>query len=144
MIINIENINDWAIKQLIKYYKESNDWIHASEYLKVYLRIKNKEDTKKIALYKIQEGRILIKNNEYESARTKFEESIELDPDLFISFYFLGNSFAQESNYIYDQSIDLDNSNTENNFFVDVQIGAQETADGIYEYFSDRIKGWGE
>ena len=36
------------------------------------------------------------------------------------------------------------NSNTENNFFVDVQTGAQETADGIYEYFSDRIKGWGE
>jgi len=114
MIINIENINDWAIKQLIKYYKENNDWVHASEYLKVYLKIKNKQDNKKIALYKIQEGRILIKNNSYQSARDKFEESIELNPDLFIAFYFIGNSFAEESNYIYDQSIQLDNENIEN------------------------------
>jgi tetratricopeptide (TPR) repeat protein len=59
-------------------------------------------------LYKIQEGRILLKNNDFELARKIFEEAFELSRDLNVSYYFIGNTFAAESNVIYDKAIELE------------------------------------
>ena len=65
-------------------------------------------NNEKIALYNIQVGRIHLKNNEFDLARRMFEKSMELETSLYVGYYFLGNSFAQESNIIYDNSVELD------------------------------------
>jgi tetratricopeptide (TPR) repeat protein len=49
-----------------------------------------------------------LKNNEFDLARNIFEKSMELEPSLYVGYYFLGNLFAQESNVIYDNSVELD------------------------------------
>jgi len=78
--------------------------------LKILFKIRNNIDNKRLALYKIQKGRVLLKNNKFDESRKMFEDSLDLYPDLNISYYFLGNSFANESNFIYDRAIELENN----------------------------------
>jgi len=118
LILDIEGFNEWSLKHLIKLCKESNDWENATEYLKILFKAKNITDNEKLALYKIQIGRIHLKNNEFELSRNLFEEAMELVSYLYISYFFIGNAFAEESNVIYDNAIKLDedlNSSLEKN-----------------------------
>ena len=108
LILDIESYNEWALKHLIKLYKKSNEWSNAIEYLKMLFKIKNITDNEKVALYCIQVGRMHLKNNNFDLARNMFEESMQLEPSLHIGYYFIGNSFAEESNVIYDNSVELD------------------------------------
>ena len=107
-ILDIEGYNEWALKHLIKLYKSSDDWGNAKDYLRTLFKIKNITDNEKLALYNIQVGRMHLKNNEFDLARNIFEKSMELEPSLYVGYYFLGNLFAQESNVIYDNSVELD------------------------------------
>ncbi len=108
LILDLEGYNEWSLKHLIKLYKECNDWENATEYLKTLFKIKNITDNERLALYKIQIGRIHLKNEEFVLARNLFEESMELASHLYVGYLFIGNSFAEESNIIYDNSIELD------------------------------------
>ncbi len=110
-ILDLNKINDWAIKFLIQLYKKSNDWDNAIKYLKDYFSIIGKYDNNKLALYKIQLARFSILNNDFESARSLLERALDLDNELFIVYYFLGNTFAAESNFIFNKSISKDNDN---------------------------------
>ena len=107
-ILSIEKFNDWAIAHLIKLHKENDDWENATVYLKTFLEMNNDTDNTKLALYKIQEGRISLKNNDFNLSREAFEEALNLDSNLNICYYFIGNSFADESNSIYDSAIELE------------------------------------
>jgi len=109
-ILEIDNSDEWAINNIIELYKIKEDWENATEYLKILFKIKDSINNKRLALYKIQEGRILLKNNKFDESRKKFEESLDLYPDLNICYYFLGNSFADESNFIYDSAVELENN----------------------------------
>ena len=109
-ILKIDKLDEWAINQIIELYKLKEDWKNAIEYLKILFKIRNNIDNKRLALYKIQEGRVLLKNNKFDESRKMFEDSLDLYPDLNISYYFLGNSFANESNFIYDRAIELENN----------------------------------
>ena len=71
--------------------------------------MKNKVDYTKLALYKIQEGRTLLKNNDFNQSREAFEEALNVNEDLNICYYFMGNAFADESNSIYDSAVQLEN-----------------------------------
>ena len=108
-ILTIEKFNDWSINHLIKLYKNIDDWSNATEYLKLLFEMKNKVDYTKLALYKIQEGRVLLKNNDFNQSREAFEEALNVNEDLNICYYFMGNAFADESNSIYDSAIELEN-----------------------------------
>ncbi len=108
-ILTIEKFNDWSINHLIRMYKDINDWTNATEYLKMLFEMNKNTNYTKLALYKIQEGRILLKNNDFNSSRDAFEEALNLNSELNVSYYFIGNAFADESNYIYDSALVLDN-----------------------------------
>ena len=109
-ILQMDTLDEWSINHTIELYKLNQDWKNATEYLKTLFKIKNNIDNKRLALYRIQEGRVLLKNNEFDESRKMFEESLNLYPDLNICYYFLGNSFANESNFIYDSAIELENN----------------------------------
>ena len=108
-ILAIEKFNDWSINHLIKLYKQIDDWANATEYLKILFEMNNNMNYAKLALYKVQEGRVLLKNNDFNLSREAFEEALNLNSDLNICYYFMGNAFADESNSIYDSAIELEN-----------------------------------
>ena len=108
-ILMIEKFNDWSINHLIKLYKNTDDWANATEHLKMLFEMKNNVNYTKLALYKVQEGRVLLKSNDFNSSREAFEEALNLNSDLNICYYFTGNAFADESNYIYDSAVELEN-----------------------------------
>jgi len=110
-LLKIEKNNEWAISQLITFYREQQDWEKAGEYFAKYQKLTNKEDRHKLALYKIQEGRILIKNKQFQDARKTFEEALNINSDLGVAYYFIGNSYSSESEEEYQKSIKTDTDN---------------------------------
>ena len=107
-ILTVEKFNEWSINHLIRLYKNIDDWANATEYLKMLFEISKNMNYTKLALYKIQEGRVLLKNNDFNLSRDAFEEALNLNSNLNICYYFIGNAFADESNYIYDSAVELE------------------------------------
>ena len=105
-LLKIEKNSEWAISQLITFYRAQQDWEKAGKYFAKYQKLTNKEDKHKLALYKIQEGRILIKNKKFEAARNFFEEALSISSDLGVAYYFIGNAYSSESEEEYQQSIE--------------------------------------
>ena len=110
MILEIDKFDEWGLNNLIELHKLKNDWENATKFLKIFFKSKNNINNRRLALYKIQEGRVLFKNKNFKESRKLFEESLELSNDLNICYYFIGNSFANESNVIYDSAVELENN----------------------------------
>ncbi len=105
-LLKIEKNNEWAVYQLSVFYRAQQDWKNAGEYFEKYQKLTNKEDKHKLALYKIQEGRILIKNNKFADARRIFEDALNVGSELAVAYYFIGNSYSSESENEYQKSIE--------------------------------------
>ena len=110
-LLKIEKNSEWAISQLITFYREQQDWEKAGEYFAKYQKLTNKDDKHKLALFKIQEGRILIKNKKFKDARETFEKALNISSDLGVAYYFIGNSFSSESEEEYQKSNEGDIEN---------------------------------
>ena len=113
-ILEINKSSEWAIIQIIKLYKQLNDWPNAIKYLESLFEVTGKRNNKKLALYKIQEGRSLVNEGKFEDSRESFERALEIDENLFVIYYFIGNSYASESNSIYEKGIEIDKENIDN------------------------------
>ena len=106
IIIKMDKINEWAIGYLVKVHCKIQDWHNASQYLQKYQKIISTVDNHKLALYKIQEGRILIRKEMFSESRKKFEDALMICKDLAAAYYFIGNSYSAESEVAYQKSID--------------------------------------
>ena len=102
-ILKIEKDNEWAIHHLISLYKKNNDWMKATEYLKSYFNTVGNRDNHKLALYKIQNARIEIENNNFDKAREILEKALNIEDDL-------GKTYSKESSLIYDKAVELENN----------------------------------
>ena len=107
-ILKIEKDNEWAIHHLISLYKKNNDWMKATEYLKLYFNVVGKRDNHKLALYKIQNARIEIDNNNFDKAREILERALNIEDNLAIAYYYLGKTYSKESSLIYDKAVELE------------------------------------
>ena len=108
-LLKLEKTSEWAVTQLTAFYREKQDWAKAGEYFEKNQKLTNKEDAHKLALYKIQEGRIHIKNKKFEDARKSFEDALNIS-DIAVAYYFIGNSFSGESEEEYQKSVEKESS----------------------------------
>ena len=107
-LLKLEKNSEWAVSQLTTFYREKHEWDKAGEYLEKYQKQTNQEDKNKLALYKIQEGRILINNKKFKEARLTFESALNISSDLAVTYYFIGNSYSCESEEEYQKSLGAD------------------------------------
>ena len=124
-ILSIDKKNDWAIRQIVKLYKENDDWINAEKYLNVYYdEYPDKKNKSKIALYKVHQAKNEIKNKDFSQARQYLDDAIKLDNENSIIYFFMAKSYSEESNLIYEKSQEVetqgldkyDNQESYNNF----------------------------
>ena len=108
-IIEIENNNEWALHQLIILNKKNENWEKATEYLKLYFEKTGKKDNDKLALYKIQQAKIKIKNNLFDESRIILDKVLELKSDSSEAYYFLAKTYSEESNIEYEKAIKIQN-----------------------------------
>lgn len=104
-ILAIEKKNEWALVQLVKFSREMDDWNNAGEYLKQLLKSTGQTDNHKLGLYKLQQGRMALKRNEYKQALTQFDEALKLDKVLWEAHFFKGNVHAAESDNAFEQAL---------------------------------------
>lgn len=104
-IHKIDKSNEWALSQLVAVAKKRKEWAKASDYLIKYEKLTGKSDSRKLALYKIQEGRVLIKEKQFSEARKVFEKALNINSDVAISYYFIGNTYSSESEEEYQSLI---------------------------------------
>jgi lipopolysaccharide biosynthesis regulator YciM len=107
-MLTLDKANEWAISQLIKLYRQKNNWAKAGEYLELYQKITNKIDNHKVALFKIEEGRIHLQNKQYSEARLMFEEALNIDDTVASAYYFIGNTYSAESEDAYQLAMDAE------------------------------------
>jgi len=112
-ILKLDKSNEWAIGYLIKIYRKMQDWSNAFEYLEKYQKLTNTIDNHKLALYKIQEGRVYINEMKFGQSRKAFEESINICGDISAAYYFIGNTYSEQSEVAYQLSL-KDNKNSTN------------------------------
>jgi len=105
-LLKIEKNNEWAVYQLSVFYRAKQDWKDAGEYFEKYKKLTKKEDKHKLALYKIQEGRILIKDKKFSDARRIFEGALNISSELAVAYYFIGNSYSSESEEEYQKTLE--------------------------------------
>ena len=108
-ILIIDKKNDWAIRQIIKLYKEKGDWTNAEKYLNLfYVEFPDKKDNTKIALYKVHQSKKEIKNGNFSKARDYLEKSLDLDNENSTIYYFMAKTYSEESNLIYEKSQEVE------------------------------------
>ncbi|MBC8198186.1 MAG: hypothetical protein H8E60_09900 [Candidatus Marinimicrobia bacterium] len=135
-ILNLNKTSEWALSHLIDFYKKKENWGKASEYLHQYQEVTKTQDSHLVGLYKIQEGRIALKNKEFQKSRELLEDSLKIDSDLSSGYLFLGNSFADESEIAYKKAMDIDDkefqTQDEKQEYVEfVQLAKQQLARAI-------------
>ena len=104
-ILKLEKNSEWALSQLTTFYKEKHNWAKAGDFLERFQKQSRNENKFDLALYKIQEGRLLIKSEKFKEARKTFENALNICPDLAVTYYFIGNSYSSESEHEYQKSI---------------------------------------
>jgi len=107
-ILKIEKSSEWALIHLVEYFREMNDWSQAGEYLEMLQKVTQKPDIRKLALFKIQEGRVFAKNGDFIQARSIYEEALNIDNDAIAAYYFIGRSYSQESEGAYQKAVKVD------------------------------------
>ena len=107
-ILDQEKKNEWALSQLVMFYREFGDWKKAGEYLVRLQNAIDQIDDRKVGLYKIQEGRISLEKSQFDTARSLFQEALRIEETLGTAYYFLGNSFVEESEQSYELSVRID------------------------------------
>ena len=110
-ILKINKKNDWALSKLIFFYQANKDWRNSKKYLELKLKYNGKSDNHSLALYKIQEGRILLAEKKFEESRECFNESISICGDVPIAYYFIADSYSKESDSIYRLAEEIHQSN---------------------------------
>jgi len=109
-ILEIDKKNEWAIKEIIKLYKENNKWVEAEKYLNLYYReFPDRKNNQKIALYKTHQAIEFIKQKNYKEARLNLDASLALDSENSLTYFFIAKTYSEESNLIYDKALSVEN-----------------------------------
>lgn len=112
-ILKLDSKNSWAISKLITYHIKLNNWVKATEYLETFQRINKSPNPHKLGLFTIQQGRILLNENSFNSARRKFEKALAIDSTLNAAYYFIAESYSRESDKYFNRAEKIDDKNNE-------------------------------
>jgi len=104
-IIDIDSNNEWALKEIIRLYKNINDWENAFIYLKQYFEIFGKIDNKKLALYKVYQAKYQLLSNDFIKSKNTLEEALSYNKEEPLIYYFLAKANSEESNVKYDEAL---------------------------------------
>tara|TARA_Y100001935_G_scaffold160547_1_gene132066 strand:- start:267 stop:1472 length:1206 start_codon:yes stop_codon:yes gene_type:complete len=112
-ILKLDSKNSWAISKLITYHIKLNNWEKATEYLETFQRINKSPNPHKLGLFTIQQGRILLNENSFNSARRMFEKALAIDSTLNAAYYFIAESHSRESDKYFNRAEKIDDKNNE-------------------------------
>ena len=112
-ILKLDSKNIWAISKLMNFHIEINEWKKATEYLETFQRITKNFNSHKLGLFTIQQGRILLDQDRFNSARRKFEKALAIDSKLTSAYYFIAESFSKESDKYFNRAEKIDDQNSD-------------------------------
>ncbi|MDP6570664.1 MAG: tetratricopeptide repeat protein [Candidatus Marinimicrobia bacterium] len=107
-LLKLEKNNEWAMSQLTSIYRKEQDWKKAGETFEKFVKMTGRDDKHKLSLFKIQEGRVLTQNKQFSDARRIYEEALAINENLAVAYYFIGNSYSEESEVEYQKSLKTD------------------------------------
>jgi len=134
-ILKINSKNDWALNKLVFFYQSKGDWLNSKKYLELRLQYSGSKDSHKLSLYKIQEGRAFLQENNFQAARDCFENALNINNDCIIAHYFIGDSFSQESDMAYNNAQkNKTNSNEYESLITDAKDLLSKAIDNWVDY----------
>jgi len=132
-ILKVDKNNEWALSKLIKFYSYIGKWTESTEFLSKLHKVTKKPDIHKMALFIIQDGRVLQGEGKFSLAREKFEKSLEVFPDLSASYFFIAETYAQESEEYFQKAEKIADPNSDLN---------KEQLDKALNFLSKAVPMW--
>ncbi len=108
-VLDIDKRNEWALNHLLNIHKSNNEWAKATKHLVQLQKVQGIENSNEIGKYKIQEGKTLLHDSEFSKSRQLFEEALNIEDSLSEAYFFIGNSYAQESEISYKKAMKYNN-----------------------------------
>ena len=112
-ILKLDSKNQWAISKLVNFHIDLNDWEKATEYLETLQRITKNLNQHKLGLFIIQQGRILLEKDKFNSSRRKFEKALAIDSQLTAAYYFIAESYSKESDKYFNRAEKIDDKKSD-------------------------------
>jgi len=132
-ILKVDKNNEWALSKLIKFYSYIGKWTESTDFLSKLHKVTKKPDIHKMALFIIQDGRVLQGEGKFSLAREKFEKSLEVFPDLSASYFFIAETYAQESEEYFQKAEKIADPNSDLN---------KEQLDKALNFLSKAVPMW--
>lgn len=96
-ILKIERRNLWALRNLVKFYRDSGDWESCGKFLGQWQKATGKEDTRMQALCRFRQGYDLRESSDLETVRGHYEQALKIDSSFAPAHYYLAESYADEA-----------------------------------------------
>lgn len=137
-VLDLDKRNEWALDHLLNIHKSRDDWAKATENLVKLQKVRGIENSKEIGKYKIQEGKTLLRTSDFPKARELFEEALNIDESLADAYFYIGNSYAQESEHAYKKAMNYDKGQVS----PDVDSGYTDSLNQAKQILSKAIPMW--
>lgn len=95
-LLALDGSNRWAIPFRIRLAEQLNDWQTAFNLTKKHTSILKNAEPFKLALYRVEEGRVLMKDGREKEGRVKCREALKLDHTCAPAFLTLAQSYIKE------------------------------------------------
>ena len=96
-ILKLEKRNLWALRNLIKFYRDLGDWESCGKYLLQWQKATGKQDTRLQALCRFRQGYDQRDSAGPETVRGHYQQALKVDDTFAPAHYFLAESYTAEA-----------------------------------------------
>lgn len=95
-ILQLNGNHPWALAFRIKLAEKLQDWIKAFNLTRKLTSIQNRKDNERLAIYKVEEGRVLMDQGRGKDGRVRCREALRLDHSCANAYLTLARSYVDE------------------------------------------------
>lgn len=96
-ILKLEKRNLWALRNLIKFYRDIGDWESCGKYLLQWQKTTGKPDTRLLALCRFRQGYDQRDSSDPATVRAHYQQALKVDGKFAPAHYFLAESYTSEA-----------------------------------------------
>ncbi|MEE9465749.1 MAG: tetratricopeptide repeat protein, partial [Candidatus Neomarinimicrobiota bacterium] len=95
-ILKLDKRNTWALRHLVRFFRQMGDWDSAGKYLAQWQKTKQKVDPRLQALCRFRQGYDRRKVDSPETVRAHYLQALKIDNSFAPAQYYLAESYSDE------------------------------------------------
>ncbi len=101
-ILKMDKNNEWALSKLVDFYQKDGSWALSREHMQKLQAVTGNSDSRALARLMLRQGDEDLKKEQFANARTLYEEALNINENVYIAYFLIGNSYSAESELEYN------------------------------------------